>query len=149
LETTKEVKHLHTAVALMKRIIWCEGGNWQTTEARRERAKAGLAVLAMVEHLKDPNFDPRRDRGLMRLIPPREASGVQQNAGAPLEAVKDPVARAQYEAALKENAEKIKRANLQCDLRYLESEVQFCVETLLKYTYSFSAEDQKELNTTS
>ena len=82
---------------------------------RRAKAKLWLHALRRIEQQTDVNFD-FNDRAYLNVSPPEE-TGLPTGVGP--EAVKDPRLRAQFEAAIKANAEKIRKNNQQFEMRHL------------------------------
>jgi hypothetical protein len=144
-ETSKSINQLRRAMRAME-LVWYPDVDRSTDPitARRQQAKMWLQLLATIDRNLDPNFDPN-DFPDNTLVPP--PSGLLQlPAGADPKDIKDPVARAEYEAALKKNEEKTLRYNFQSDLRRIDLHATFDVEHFLKRFYTSAPADQKELD---
>jgi hypothetical protein len=102
---------------------------------RREKAGLWLQAWQRLDKEFDPTFDinDRKNRPLMRVFPPDET---RLPAGTPPSAIKDPKARAQYEAALAENKRKAQRANKQFPLIAHGPSFRARAEHVLIYLYS-------------
>jgi len=83
---------------------------------RKEQTRLLLRALQRVEKAIDRNWD-KEDTGVMNVSPPSETglpSGISPDA------IKDPKLRAEYEAAIQANREKIARYNQQVQVRSLK-----------------------------
>lgn len=112
--------------------------------ARRERMLLWLAVLATLQRTKDPTFDPK-DLPMMNISPPPGSSGVRYPAGVDPKSIPETDVRAQYEAALAKNGEKINTYRLQSRLLFLEERAQPGVENFIRRYYTKSDPDRVEL----
>ncbi len=142
-EKSKSIEDLWKASASL------EGFNLSMIKDGAERAAARpraaalwLALLGTIERNIDPNFDPE-DVPLRRISPP--PSGDEQlPPGVDPKAIADPVARAQYEAALLKNQQKAARHRLQTHLRRLEPRAIFQTEAFFKLHYTSAPADLSE-----
>jgi hypothetical protein len=144
-ETNKSIDQLQCAMRAME-LVWYPDIDRSTDPitARRQQAKMWLQLLAAIDQNLDPQFDSN-DVPAVSLIPP--PSGLLQlPSGADLKDIKDPVAHAQYEAALKQNEEKTARYNFQSGLRRIDLHASFDVEHFLKRFYTSTPADRKEID---
>jgi hypothetical protein len=140
---THATEHLQSAVAALESAAIPDAADAaQRAAARAQAAKLWLAVIAAIDESIDPAFDPE-DVPAKGLTPP-PCGDEQLQAGADPKAIADPAARAQYEAALRENQKKAERHRLQTRLRRLEPRASFGAEAFLKLHYTASAADTKE-----
>jgi len=80
------------------------------------------------------------------IVPPPDGEhGPQYSSGVAASTLKDPVARAKYEAALKVNSEGIKATNFQARLGGLNEQISFSFENYLTDAYTASSKDKTEL----
>jgi len=108
------------------RLVECVGGSLDAegkplrgeawTAMRQKQAKLWLHAWQRIEKTIDKNWDPK-DTGVRNVLPPRGASGI---AGMAPSAIKDPQLRAEYEAALEANREKVERYSQQYRARQLK-----------------------------
>jgi hypothetical protein len=82
---------------------------------RREKTEFWLHALRRLEKQTDPSFDinDRKNQPSMKVYPPFE-TGLPP--GTPLSAIKDPLLRAKYEAAIADNKRKAERVDQQLPL---------------------------------
>jgi hypothetical protein len=117
-------------------------------EARRAlRAEAlglWLHMLALLDQLIDPRFDPKDVPG-RRVQPPPGKDGIVFPPGVEPERIDDPAARAQYQAAIAANDAKIEHYRLQVELRRLDERITPRAETFVREAYSSDPRDQAEL----
>jgi hypothetical protein len=115
--------------------------------ARRAEAKMWLTLLAAIEQSIDTNYDVNNPTNwaAVNLIPPPTAEGMRYPSGVNPKDIKEPEIRAQYEAALKLNDEKIVRANFQTGVRNIELLAVLDVERFFSTYYTTSKEDQSEV----
>lgn len=143
-EKTKEPNLLQSAVEAMEDLDFAALVKASSrSEARQQATRMWLEVLATIDRNLDPHFNPDDlpERGV---IPP-PSDDVQLPPGADPKAIKDPVARAEYEAALKANHEKHVQYRLQTKLRRLNPHATADVENFLPRYYTTSTADQEEL----
>jgi hypothetical protein len=144
-QKTKEPNYLQAAVEAMEDVdLSALAKALGPIEARRQAAKVWLDVLTAIDRSLDPNFNPDDvpERGV---IPP-PSNGAQFPPGADPKAIKDPAARAEYEAALRENRRKAEQYRLQTKLRRLDPHASTDVENFLTRYYTASTADQEELD---
>lgn len=121
-------------------------GNGVPVTFRREVLVQWLGLLRLLDESIDPDFDPDDMPGLT-VDPPRSADGVAHRPGVAPARIKDPDARARYEAAIEANQEKARYYAAQTDLRRLDERMTSRIEAFIKRAYTDSPEDQTELRT--
>ena len=106
-------------------------------------------MFRLIDSAVDPTFDESdvRQWPAVELAPPREKSGVELPSGADPRDVKDPVARAAYEAALRENNKKTLRANFQVALRRVDEASMNSLRIVLTNYRPFTPSDTAVLTT--
>lgn len=90
-------------------------------DAMREKLGLWLAVLARFGRDLDPGFDPARPPPLT--VAPPKVGNAQMPPGVRPSDLKDPEARAQYEAAIADNAKRVQAFKLQARLYALHETV--------------------------
>jgi len=111
--------------------------------ARREVTRLWLAAFQQLDLVLDPQFNPD-DMPETKVAPPK-VKGVAYPPGVDPKVIPDPQARAQYEAAIKANREKIERGNAQLRLHRLDEEAGPKFEKFLKRYYTTAAADRREI----
>ena len=114
--------------------------------ARREKATMCFCLLAVIDQNIDTNFDANNPSNwpAVSLIPPGPG-GMRYPSGIDPNEIKEPGIRTQYEAELKENAEKAARELFQTRLHNINQSANIFVESFLRFNYTTSKEDQSEL----
>jgi len=144
-QKTKEPNHLQGAIEALEDVDF--SALTQTSgpiDARRRLAWMWLDLLAVVDANLNPDFDSH-DAPERGVVPP-PSDGGQLQPGADPKAIKDPTARAKYEAALKENQRKAEQYRLQTRLRRLDPHASADAERFLTRYYTSSTADQEELD---
>ena len=113
---------------------------------RQETLQLWLRLLAAIDKNLDPRFDPN-DRPRVSVTPP-PSGGAQYPPGADPSVIKDPQARKQYEAAIKQNRDKAANYRLQTKLRRLDEKLTPQVERFIRLSYTTVPGDQRQLNET-
>jgi len=113
---------------------------------RRETLQLWLALLALIDQHLEPNFNPE-DRPSVSVIPPRSGK-VAYPPGIDPQAIPDPQARQQYEAAIKKNQQHAVAYRLQTLLRRLDQSVSPKVERFIRMSYTTVPGDQREVSET-
>ena len=116
-----------------------DGPTWK--ELRRKKAVLFLKTRDVLDHRRDPRFDPE-DRPVLNVAPPLGA-GVP--AGAAPESIKDAKLRADYESLIAQNAAKTRRYNEQLWLERNTARFDEQVEDYLVNAYSRPPLDFGEL----
>ena len=143
-EKNKAIDPFYGAVEQMESVsLMGLGETKERLAARRDATRMWLKILAAIDEHLDPKFDPE-DVPETKVIPP--ASGrIQPPPGVTPEAITDPRARAEYEAALKKNADKIAGYNFQTKLRRLNTRASASVKRFLTTYYTAADADQQDL----
>ena len=143
-EMTHDAEYLRSAIDVMEDVNLSRAGQEQRLETRSQVAAMWLSLIGAIERSLDANFDPADvpERGV---IPP-ESGGEELPPGADPKAIKDPIARAQYEAALQENRRKAQQYSLQTKLGRLDPRATTDVQRFLAQNFSRSDDDRKELD---
>jgi hypothetical protein len=114
--------------------------------SRKEHVRVYLEVMAMIDSNLDVNFDDTATHYSWHVKPPPDGTnGIQYPPGIAPQALKDTVARSNYEAAIVENHLKIEKANLQNDLSKLDHLVKHDFGRFLDYYYTSSTSDRREI----
>jgi len=108
---------------------------------RRQQTKMWLQLLATIDRNLDTNFDFENLPGVNLSLP----RGGYPSGTDPKD-IKDQEIRAEYEAALKKNNERIVRYSLQSGLLRVDWHASFDVENFLKGFYTCAPADQEELD---
>jgi len=111
---------------------------------RRETLELWLKLLAAIDKNLDPRFDPN-DQPRVSVSPPPSGGG-QFPPGVSPSAIKDPQARRQYEAAIKQNKDKAVNYRLQTKLRRLDQKLTPQAERFIRLSFTTVPGDQKQLN---
>ena len=111
--------------------------------ARVEVTRLWLAAFRLLDERLDPQFDPD-DSPLVKVDPPK-VDGVTYPPGVDPKVITDPRLRAEYEAAIKANHEKIESRRIQLQLRTIDRAATEAFERFLKRFYTFAAADAGEM----
>jgi hypothetical protein len=136
-ETNKSVEILKEVLTSLQ--------NTEDGTSRKERCALWMEFLTVLDKNIDPNFNPTNANFSANLVPPPDG-GVQYASGVDPQVVKDPVARASYEAALKANKEKAQNYELQLKLHRVAPQAELQFNRFLRSSYTSSENDQRELN---
>ena len=141
-ETSKSIDQLKKAKANIE--------NPNSGIDRRQQATLWFQALATIDNNLDPNYGTPKfstNGFALSLVPPRDGTnGIQYPSGIPPSYLKDPIARAQYEAALKVNREHIATYSFQTSLRLIKQEADSSFKRFLRNAYTSSEEDKNEFN---
>jgi hypothetical protein len=110
---------------------------------RRERLEFWLKAIDLIDRNEDPAFNPN-DVPLVNVAPP-PAAGLM--SGVDPRYIKDPKLRQEYEQAIKHEAEKAKRYNLQYGLRQLDTNWTESIRVYIIGQYSAEPKDVREIKT--
>ena len=135
---SKIVSHIERLPITQKTdsIVW--------KEQRRAKLELWLKALGKLDRMMDPKFDPN-DVPLKNIAP--SSSSIAYDSGIAPSAIKDPKVRAEYEQAIKLNAEKGVRCSFQMKLRRLDKNWSSKVSAYIKSQYTSDDQDIKEINT--
>ncbi len=143
-EKSKSIDSFFGAVEQMEGVnLMGLGDTKERLAARRAAARMWLKILAAIDEHLDPKFDPE-DVPETKVVPP-PSGRIQPPPGVSPEAITDPRARAEYEAALKKNAEKIASYNFQTKLQRLNKRASTSAKRFLTTYYTPVHADQQEL----
>ena len=107
--------------------------------SRKQDARGWLRLIHLIKSHEDPNFDRKRDAPMwLNFLFDAPQKGVQESK----ERAK---ARAEYEAAVKNNEAKIEPFHFQFMLPRLEARATWCFKRFLNKYYADTAADRKEL----
>ena len=112
------------------------------TEARKRGLALWLFFFAALDRNIDPQWDPK-EVPVTGVIPP-PSHGIAYPSGVSPSAIPDPVARAEYEQALKASKDHAERYRVQLLLRRIDERATAAVERLLGEKYAGSREDWQE-----
>jgi hypothetical protein len=112
------------------------------TEARKRGLALWLFFFAALDRNIDPQWDPK-EVPVTGVIPP-PSHGIAYPSGVSPSAIPDPVARAEYEQALKASKDHAERYRVQLLLRRIDERATAAVERLLADTYTNSERDRQE-----
>jgi hypothetical protein len=144
-EKTKDVEMLRAAMNLLGRVdLPAESDPVKRLALRKDAVQVWLALFAEIDRNYDPKFDPHQEF-YVKITPP-PSGGVALPPGAPPDLIKDPRARKQYEAEIKENDRKALTYNVQTKLRRLDDLAMPNCERFLHVAYSSAPPDQNELS---
>src|SRR5579872_2170611 len=144
-EQSKDVEMLRAAMNLLGRVdLPGEPDAVKRLALRKDAVQVWFALFAEIDRNYDPKFDPHEEF-YVKITPPA-SGGVALPPGAPPELIKDPQARKQYEAQIKENDRKALVANFQTKLRRLDDLAMPNCERFLHIAYSSAPPDQNELS---
>ena len=120
----------------------------QSTAARQEQTKMWLSLLGIIDQSIDPTYNNQNPKNAIavNLAPPPTSDGISYPSGVDPKAIKDPVVRSQYEAALKQNNDKAIKAMTQTRLHHIDQLASLDVERFLQTFYTSSIEDKNELD---
>jgi len=111
---------------------------------RTETLRLWLQMLAILDKLLDPKFDPDVAPELS-VQPPPTKGGVVFPPGADPSVIDDPLARERYAKEIEANNAKIIRYNMQVKLHRLEERIPPRAEAFIRDYYTPAAVDQDEL----
>ena len=114
--------------------------------ARREKTRMLFNLLAVIDQNIDTNYDVNNPTNwaAVNLVPPG-TDGLRYPSGIDPNDIKEPEVRAQYESALKQNAEKAAHGLFQTRLHNIDQSANIFAESFLRHNYTASKEDQSEL----
>ena len=112
---------------------------------RQQQAKMWFDFLATIDKHTDTNFS-QTNASISINVPPPSYNGVQYPAGVDPSVIKDPVARSQYESALKSNRELAWKIGFQKELEQINRRAGSDIERFLISHYSSSESDKGELD---
>jgi hypothetical protein len=112
------------------------------TEARKRGLALWLFFFAALDRNIDPQWDPK-EVPVTGVIPP-PSHGIAYPSGVSPSAIPDPVARAEYEQALKASKDHAERYRVQLLLRRIDERATAAVERLLADRYTNSERDRQE-----
>ena len=104
-----------------------------------------LCLLAQLDRHLDPNFNPE-DMPQLVVAPPITKGDVLHRPGVNPVKIKEPQARAQYEAAIAANQTKSVNYNLQTDLRRIDERINHRIKIFIMDSYAATIDDQREIN---
>lgn len=110
----------------------------------KQLVRMRLRILSVIERNEDKKFSPSAPPPDTIFPPQTDDGGLLP--GADPKYIKDPVARAQYAAALKQNQEDRKQWYFQFRLKRMDELITLHLGTLIPLAYSASESDQKELD---
>jgi hypothetical protein len=118
---------------------------------RKELANLWFDVLAMQDKHIDPNFATldyfKTNDCFLNLVPPQDGpDGPVYASGTAPEALKNPAARAEYEALLKKNKEHINNLMFQDQLQRINNQAMASIRGFILSSYMASELDKNELN---
>jgi len=144
-EGSKELVFLQKAGEKLEGVdlLAVQGGE-QRAEARLQTWQTWVFILVRIDAVKDPDFDPN-DPPVTKVSPRAIPGAHPYMPGVPPEMVRDPQIRAEYEQAIKQNNEKIRKAKFYWQLKALDIEVSEGARRFVKRFYTPSTPDQKEL----
>ncbi len=143
-EKTKDVTNLENAIRAAEQIDISKLTEVQKEAQLRHRTvKLWLGILAAIDRSLDPKFDPN-DLPEESITPP-PSGAIEYPSAIDPSAIRDPVVRAQYEKALKENSQKAEHYRLQTKLRRLNPHATVDVDRFLTNYYTDSAADHADL----
>ena len=139
---TSDVEALKQAAAQVELLPTGTGKNAEENALlRKQKLSAWFAVLNEMDKKTIPNFD-LADLPPMGAAPP---PGVSVPMGVDPSAIQNPEARAKYQQAIKENAEKVKRYNLQYELSKLNPKYTARTKFYITTNYARPAENPELL----
>jgi len=112
-------------------------------EQRRAKLELWLKALGKLDRMMDPKFNPN-DVPSINIAP--SSSSIAYDSGIAPSAIKDPKVRAEYEQAIKLNAEKGVWYSFQMKLRRLDKNWSSKVSVYIKSQYASDVQDIKEIN---
>jgi len=140
---TRSISQLEEAHATLGYIANIEHLN--SNQHRKDHTKMWLDLYAAVEQHIDPTFDESKPHGFINLVPPPDgAGGAIYPPGTDPSYLKDPKARAEYQAAIKSNSDLQKSADFQVKLRLMRRTVLWDLHKYVERAYTSSERDRKE-----
>lgn len=110
---------------------------------RADCLKLWLHLLALLDQRLDQRFDPE-DTPDLQVQPPDTADGTSYPPGADPALIEDPVARAAYQQAIRDNQVKIDRYGQQVRLHRLSERIEPRAESFIRHSYTFAPSDREE-----
>jgi hypothetical protein len=142
---TGGVEHLERAVDTLEEVdLLSIKETRERIEVRRELVVGWCRALRAIDGIKDPKFNPD-DSPQMNVTPPFENGAPIHPSGADPKAIKDPHARAEYEAARAANDKKIAQRRVQWKVKELDDRAIETARRVIERFYTTSAADQKDL----
>jgi hypothetical protein len=118
---------------------------------RKEMANSWFAIFAVLDKYIDPNFGTldyfKTNGAALELDPPPDGpGGIRYASGTDPSALKNPEARAEYEAMLKTNWEHMNNTTFQDQLQHVNNQAMRGFGRFIRSSYTSSEADKKELN---
>jgi hypothetical protein len=144
-EQTLEPEQLKESYAALENVYLPDAPDPQTRRRLRGRClEVWLQLIQLVDQSLDPNFDPD-DVPERTVAPPPTAQGGADRPGVDPAKIRDPQARAAYEAAIAANREKARNYRLQVHLRRLDERITERAKSFIRDAYTPASEDRTEL----
>jgi hypothetical protein len=145
-ETNKSLDHVKVAIAIdhLKNAI-DNLKNDQFSMDRKQQATLWFEILVAIDRHLSPNFNETNANFSANLVPPPDG-GVQYPSGIDPSVIKDPIARAKYEAMLKTNRENAESYGFQLYLHRINDQTILDAKKYVRSSYAPSGADKKELD---
>lgn len=143
-EETLEAEQLREAYLTLENINVALEANNTRNALRADCLHMWLQLLALLDQQLDPQFDLEETPDL-QVQPPDTADGTSYPPGADPALIEDPVARAGYVHAIRDNQAKIAKYGLQVRLHRLNERITSRAEAFIRNFYSFAPSDREEV----
>jgi len=145
-EETLDAEQLRKAYLALENVSLAQEPNYTRNALRADCLRMWLHLLALLDQRLDPQFD-LEDTPDLQVQPPDTADGISYPPGADPALIDDPVARAAYEKAIRDNEAKVARYGLQVHLHRLNERIPPRAEAFIRNYDTSVPEDQAELRT--
>jgi hypothetical protein len=142
-EKTLDAEQLQQAYLTLENVILAQEPPDTRKTLRADCLRMWLQLLALLDQRLDPQFDPEQ-RPDLQVQPPDTANGTSYAPGADPALIEDPVARAAYQRAIRENDAKIAAYSLQVRLHRLNERITLRAEGFIRSSYTFTPSDREE-----
>ena len=116
----------------------------EDAEARRRAVSRWLGFMAMLDRVIDPKWDAK-NLPVKGVAPPSTHGAIHGTGEVDPATIPDPVARAEYERALKASSDYEKWYGVQSELRRIDERAMRFLAWLLAERYTNSAKDRQEV----
>jgi len=135
----RDINTLEKAVDAIEEFDFWSVKPEERLAARRRLLLTCAKVLVAIDGIKDPSYDPKSPPSMYPSPPPGYPAGVTPQS------VRDPAARARYEAAIAGNEKKKAARRTQLLAEEFENRAVEKTRRIIERLYTSSAADQKEI----
>jgi hypothetical protein len=143
-EATSDAEQLRQAYQTLENVSLPQEPGQARNALRVDCLSLWLQLLALLDDRLDPQFD-QNDTPDLKVQPPETSNGTLHPPGADPALIDDPIARAAYEKAIRDNNAKIAAYTLQVQLHRLNERVASRAKAFIRNAYTFAPSDREEV----